>query len=151
MQQNYGVLRTTGVSPPPPPSRDDAPPPHWWVSSERITAPAKVGQRLADEQTKTDLLTHAWVRHSQCYCIMIIHKERVMSFQCTHICLQQYVCLRPHATTNYSNRCSSSNTFISLILLCTVLSEIGHPACGVRLLGHLLASTTPSNNLLALS
>ena len=69
------------------------------------------------------------VRHNQCWYIMMRHKERVMSILCTHVCLQQYVCLRPHATTNFTNRCSSSNTFISLILLCTVLSEIGHPAC----------------------
>ena len=102
-----------------------------WVSSEPITAPAKLKQHLGDAmapayhitapashrfaegQSTTHLHNCAWASPATPNDTVLCHKERVMCFQYTHICLRQYVCLRPHPTTIFINK--YNNTIISLI------------------------------------
>ena len=109
-----------------------------------ITAPASL--RFAEGQSTTHLHNCAWGCPATPNDTVLCHKERVMSFQYTHICLRQYVCLRPHATTIFINK--YSNTIISLILVCIWNT----PFCLLVLdyMGHLVLTTTPFNNHLGL-
>ena len=111
-----------------------------------ITAP--VSLRFAEGQSTTRLHNYAWRCPTTSNDTVLCHKERVMCFQYTHICLRQYVCLRPHPTTIFINK--YNNTIISLILVCIWNTPITAWWCLITRVHLLLTTTFLSKNLLGL-